>query len=96
MEVQVGYGLTGIGAAVAHHPVAVCQTFGLGNLGNHLKNVSHYRAVVSGNAVAAGNVGFGNHQNVGRRLGVDVPEGEDGFVLIDLGGGDIPGDDFTE
>ena len=96
VEVQVGHGLARVGAAVAHHPVAARQALRPGDGGDDLKNVGHQSAVFGGDAVAAGDMDLGDHQNVGGRLGRDVPEGEDGVVLVYLGGGDLPGDDPAE
>ena len=93
---QMMYGLAGISAAVADHPVTAGQAFGSGNLGDHLENVGHHSAVFGGDAVNGRDVGLGDHQNVGGRLGRDIPESQDGLVLVDLGGGDIPCDDLAE
>ena len=84
---QVRHGLTRVGAAVADHPVAPRQPLRRRDLGDDLKNVGDHGAVFLRDAVAAGNVSLGDHQNVGRRLGMDVPEGEDLVILVDLGRG---------
>ena len=96
VEMQVLHGLARVAAAVADHPVAACQTLGLGDSRNDLKDVGHHRTVFGADTVTVGDVDLGHHQNVGRRLGVDIPEGEDGVVLVDLGRGNFPRDDFTE
>ena len=96
VEMQMLNGLTGVGAAVADHAITILQAFSLGDLGDHLKDVSNNSAVFSGDAVAIFNVGLGNHQHMGGSLGIDVPEGVDGFVLIDLGGRDLTGDNLAE
>ena len=93
---QVRHGLPGIGAAVAHHPVAASQALSLGDLGNHRENMGHHSAVFRRNGIAAIQVRLGNHQDVGGRLGVDIPKGKHQLVFIDLGGGNLPGNDFTE
>ena len=93
---QVRHGLTRVGAAVADHPVATRQPLRRRDSGDDLKNVGDDGAVFLRDAVAAGDVDLGDHQNVGRCLGVDVPEGEDRIILVDLGGGDIPRNDFAE
>ena len=93
---QMRYGLSRVGAAVADHTVTVIKTLCLGNLGNDFENVRDHSAVLSGDSVAAVHVGLGDHQNVGGSLGSDVPEGQHGFVLIHLGGGDHTGCDFTK
>ena len=96
MEVQVVHGLACVRTAVGDHPVAAVQAFCCGDLGNDLKNVSNRSAVFGGHIVHGGKMGLGNHQNMGRCLGIDVPEGIHKLVFIDLGRGDIPGDNFTE
>ena len=85
-----------LASAVADHPVAARQTFRLGNFRDDLKNMGHHCAVFGGHAIAVRNVRLGYHQHMGGGLWVDIPEGENGFVLVDLGGGDFPGDDFTK
>ena len=96
VEVQMMHGLTGIGAAVGNHTIAVFQIFSLGDLGNNFKNVGNDVAVFRCDAIHRGNVGLGNHQNVGRSLGRDIPKGQNQLILINLGGGDLPCDDLAE
>ena len=96
VEMQMLYGLTGVGAAVAHYPVAVFQAFGPGNAGDDLKDVGDDGAVFRGDGRAVSNVCLGYHQNVGGRLGGNIPEGEDQIVLVYLGRGDVPCDDLAE
>ena len=95
MEVQVGHGLAGVGAAVADHTVAVYKALFFCDHGDHLKNMGNHTAVFGRNAGNRRNVGLGDHQNVGGSLGVNVPEGQNQFVLIDLGRGDLTSDDLT-
>ena len=83
-------------AAVADHAVTACQAFGSGDLGDHFENVGRHSGIFGGDAVAAVDVGLGHHQNVGGSLGSDVPEGVDGFILVNLGGRDVACDDFAE
>ena len=93
---QVVYGLAGVVTAVGDHPVAVFQALGPGNLGNDRENMGNHSAVFGADAVAVGNVCLGHHQNMGGSLGSDVPESQDGIVLVNLGRGDVPGDDLAE
>ena len=69
---QVRHGLTRVGAAVADHPVATRQPLRRRDLGDDLKNVGDHGAVFFRDAVAAGDVGLGDHQNVGRCLGMSI------------------------
>ena len=39
---------------------------------------------------------FGNHEDVSRRLGIDVLDGDASLVLMHLGRGDRPFDDLAE
>ena len=96
MEMQVGHRLAGIGAAVGDQTVAVCQTGFFGDLRNGLKDMGDHGAVLGGYAVKGGNVDLGDHKDVHGGLGIDVAEGQNGVVLVDLGGGNIACDDFTE
>ena len=96
VEVQVMHGLTGMVAAVGDHTVAVSQAFGGCDPGDHLKDVSHHRGILSGDAAAAFDVGLGYYQHMDRCLGSDVPEGVDGLILVNLGGRNVAGDDFAE
>ena len=93
---QVMHGLTGILSAVTDHTIAVCQVFCGSDGGDDFKNVGNHGTVFSGDAINGRDMHLGNHQNVGGCLGVDIPECIYGFVLINLGGGDLPGDNFTE
>ena len=64
-------------AAVGYHPeVGDAQL--LGDLGDHLKAVSHHSGVLRGDLPAGADVDLGDHQEVGGRLGVDVVKGVDG------------------
>ena len=96
VEVQVMDTLTAVITAVGNHAETVYQAFASGNLGDYFKNVGNNSRVVGSDGAAAVDVSLGNHQNVSGCLGSDVPEGVDGLVFIDLGGGDVPGDNFAE
>ena len=96
VEMQVMHSLAGILAAVGYHPVAACQLFCGSDLGDDLKNVGNHSTVFGVDAVHRGNVRLGNHQNVGRCLGVDVTKCQDSFILINFGGGNFAGNNFTE
>ena len=84
---QMAHGLACVSAAVGHNTVAVVQSFGPGDGGDHLKNVGHDTAVFRRDAVAVGNVDFGDHQNVGGSLGIDIPEGQNRVIFVNPGRG---------
>jgi len=96
MEMQVGHCLAGIGAAVGDQTVAIGESRLLGDLGDGLKDMGDHGAVLWGHAVEGGDVGLRDYEDVNGGLGIDVAEGQNGVVLVDLGGGNIACDDFTE
>ena len=96
VEMQVRNGLTGVCAGVGSHAIAINQAFGLGNLGNDFKNVSHNSAVFSGDIVNRCHVLLGDHQDMGRCLGRDIPESKNSFILVNLGGRNDTCNDLTE
>ena len=90
------YTLAAIRSAIGYHTVTIFQTLMLCQLGDHLKNMGNHGGIFSVDAIAVSDVGFGHHQNVGGRLGVDVPESVDGFVFVNLGGRNLTRDDLAE
>lgn len=93
---EMGYRLAGIGAAVGDEAVAVCQACFFRDMGNGLKDMGDHGAVLGGHTVEGGDVSLGDHEDVNGGLGIDVAEGQNGVILVDLGGGNVAGDDFTE
>ena len=89
VEVQVVNSLTCIGTAVGNHPVATGEIFRRGDFGNDRENMGNYSTVFFRDAVNRRNVGLGDHQNVGRCLGGNIPEGQDLIIFIYLGAGNI-------
>ena len=92
---EVGHRLARLRPAVGHHP-EIGNALLPGHLGNDLKGVGHHGGVVRRNLPAGAEVGLGNHQEVGGRLGVDVLKGVDQLVLIDLVGRDLARRDLAE
>ena len=88
--------LTGVGAAVVDHAVAVGKSFRRRDFGDGFKNGRYIPHVFCGNGVGGVHMLLRQDQHVDRRLGIDVPEGIDLVVLIDLSTGDLAGDDFTK
>ena len=87
--------LTCLGAAVGHH-TEIGQAQLLGDLADGLKALGHHSGVFRGDLAAGGHMLLGDHQEVGGCLRVDVIEGVDGFVLINLLRGDVPCDELAE
>ena len=92
---QMEHALSRLLADVGDHPVAL-QTLLLGQLGDHLKDVGHHRAVLRRNLGHGADVDLGHHQEVSWRLGGDVVKRVADVVLIHLAAGNLPGDDFAE
>ena len=95
MEMQMLYTLPRLLPDVGDDAVAV-QSQLPGHLGNDLKDVGHRPAVFRRHLGSGGDVGLGDDQEVGGRLGIDVIEGEALLVLIHLVGRDLSRDDLTE
>ena len=87
---QVGHCLPRSVAGVGDDAEAVAQPLLGGNLGNDFKAVRYCGAVgLSNLGGAVGNVLLWYHKDVSRRLGIDVPEGEDALILVHLVGRDL-------
>ena len=89
------HGLARLLPDVGHHPVALQAQF-LGHLGDDGEDVGHHGGILRGDLRHRCNVGLGNHQEMGGRLGVDVVEGIDRLILIDLVGRNLPGGNLTK
>jgi hypothetical protein len=88
--------LAGIAATITDHTIAIFQPLCLGNLGDHSKNMSYNGAVFGCYSVHTVQMQFGNHQDMGRCLGGNIPESQDFVILVHLGGWDVPGYDLTK
>ena len=97
MEVQVLHALAGVAAAVAHHAEAALgdtllmrdrparpQARGKQLVGQRIHRIQRR------------DVRLRNDQHMHRRHRVDVAESVGLVILVDLGGGNVPGDDFAE
>ena len=71
MEVQMMDALAGLLADVGDNAIAL-QTQLLGDLGDDGEDMSHHGGIVLGHFGHGGDVGFGDDQEVGGSLGVDV------------------------
>ena len=85
---QVEDALSRLLPAVGHH-AEVGDALLLGDLADDLEAVGHHGRVFRGDGTAGLDVGLGDHQKVCGGLGIDVVEGIDLVILIDLLGGDL-------
>jgi len=101
VEVEVFDGLAAVVAGVNDYSVA-SGVFGqaqaglLGDFGGGGEEVAEEGCVVGGGFGQRGEVLFGDDEDVGGGLGVDVGEGEDLVVFVEPGYWDGVGDDFAE
>ena len=82
MEMQVLYGLTGIGTAVADDTESVGQSEHPHNFRNTGKNMGDNFAILFGNVSDRSNVYTWNNENVHGRLRMNIPEAKDTVVFI--------------
>ena len=82
---QVPHGLASLFSTVDHKAVAlVSKAFPSGNLGGCKEQACHIRGVLGSDIVQAADMPLGDDQYVGWCLGVDVPEGQDVFIVVYL------------
>ena len=97
MEVQMGHGLLAGLADIGHHTVArLGKAQFPGQLGDDLKDMGHHGAVAAVHLGHGADMGLGDHQEMGGRLGRDIVEGVADVILLDLAAGDLPGHDLAE
>ena len=96
VEVNVLDRLTAVLAHVGDNTVAVRETARGSHLGDRLKDRGDLTRGRRVDSVSRLDVSLGHDENVDGSLRIYVAEGKDLFVLIDLGGGDIPRNNFTE
>jgi hypothetical protein len=92
---QVEDGLPCIGAVI-HDQAALPGAVFTGEFGAEADHFADERVVFPGKRGRAAEVFFGDDQEMGGRLGGDIPEGEDVIILIDFLSGNFTVDDFTE
>ena len=96
MEVQVVYGLAGIGTAVGNNAVAVADAGAGSDERNVFENISDFVAGFFRDVLNGIHVHFRDDKNVDGGLGVQVLEGKDLIVFINLGARDESCGDFTK
>ena len=87
----MGNGLAGIRAAVGHKPVSVFEFFLFGNQPDSPEAGCQLAVRRALNVRERHEMLFGNHENMHRRLGVNVAESVNIFILIDFAGRDLAG-----
>jgi hypothetical protein len=96
VEVEVIDGLSAVGAGVDDEAVAVGEMLVAGDLGGGGEEVAEEGRVGGGGVGGRGDVLFGNDEDVGGGLRVDVGEGEGEVVFVEAGDGDGGGGDLAE
>ena len=94
MKVQMEDRLSRLLADIRHDTVAF-QTQILGNLCDHRKDVTDNRLIFRGNLGNRSDMRLGNHEKMGRSLGIDVIECVAQVIFVDFFGRDLPCCDFT-
>ena len=94
---EMGYFLTTVSSVIDDHPVAVSiESLSGCNLGDFYEQVPHEVPVNCLDVGQPGDFFPGYHQNVYRRLRVDIAESQATIVLKDDIGGNLSVDDFLE
>src|SRR5262249_362400 len=96
VKVQVRHGLAGTFLAVQNETVAIIQAELLGQLGRDNVQVAEQLGVGLGDLVVRGDDLARDDEHVGRRLCIDVAEGEAAVVLVNDLGRDLLVDDLLE
>ena len=96
MDVKVEDGLSGTGADVEHGAVSVFDVALASDMGGGEMALSDDFGVFGLRLFQSGKMFFGNDEDMRGGLGIDVFEGEDVGVLVNLFGGNFSGNDFAE
>ena len=93
---QMKHGLAGLFAIIDYQPEIISISFIFGNPAGDQQQVSEQLLVRGGHISHPGEGFFGDHEDMHRCLGIDVPEGEAQFILVHNGCGYFPIDDLAE
>jgi len=93
---QMKDGLAGFLAIVDNQPEGIAMSFFFCDLAGNHQQMSKQFPVGSGCIDHLGKGFFGDHQNMYRCLGIDIPEGEAQFILVNYGCRYFPFDDLAE
>ena len=83
MNVKMGHGLAGVRPAVGHYTVAAAQALTRSDYRDGAQAFGKAPVVSRPDIVQGCAVFLRDHQNMNGRLGIDIPESEHIFVLID-------------
>ena len=93
---QMKYRLSGAGTNVVHGPVSVFDAALAANLRRHQIAVADDLGIFRCGILQIHNMPLGNDEHVRRRLGIDIFEGVDLIVFVNLLRGNLTGDDLAE
>ena len=96
VNVEMIDGLAAVLAGVDHHPIALGEALGAGDLGRGPQQVSEQRAVTLHALGQRGDMFAGRDQHMHRRLRMKVREGVALLVLVDGRGGDASVNDLAK
>ena len=85
VEMEVVDGLSAVGAGVEDDAVAVGEVLKAGDFGGGGEEVAEEGCVGWNSVGERGDVAFGDDEDVGRGLGIDVGDGEGEVVLVEAG-----------
>ena len=84
VEMQMLYRLASVRTAVGDNTISAGEFFALGNLGDGFKDLGNERAVLRSYLINRRNMLLRHDKDMYGRLRIDIAEGVDVFVFIDL------------
>ncbi len=96
MDVEVFDGLAAVGAGVDDEAVAAFEVLGACDLAGSGEKLAEQRGIFGQSVGVGGDVALWDDEDVHRRLGVDVGEGEGVGIVVQARDGDFTGDDLAE
>src|SRR5215470_3305428 len=96
MQMNVKYGLAGVAVGVEDRPKAAGQPSLLGERGGPSDQLAHDAIVARLDVVQRCDMPLRHDEDMGRRLRIDVVEGEDAVVLVDDRSRHLALDDLAE
>lgn len=96
VKVEVEDGLAAARPDIVNRTIAIFDAAFTAELGGYELRVADDFYVLGARRIDAGDVLLRNNQDMRRRLRIDVLEGEDDLIFVDLLGGNLSGDDSAE